>query len=123
MTLTPDPSPCCRCDSFLNRQGRGRGGFLGGKGELRSPFPPNLSTPWARCPHGRSEAAVAWGERPRESGELRSPLSLKPSPDAILRRRMNGGRRISLDWPNPSSPSNGRVIANSECSAERGIGC
>ena len=80
ITPTPYPSPCDGCDSFLNRQGRGRGGFLGGKGELRSPFPPNLSTPWARCPHGRSEAAVAWGESPRESGELRSLLYLKPSP-------------------------------------------
>ena len=121
MTLTPDPSPCCRCDSLVNRQGRGWGGFLGGKGELRSPFPPNLSTQWARYPHGGFEAAVAWEESPRERGELRSPLSLKPSLHSILRCRMSGGRRIPLDSPNPSSPSTRRVIASGECSVGRDL--
>ena len=80
MTPNSDPSPCWDRGSLVKRRGRGRGGLLGGKGERSSPFPPNLYTRWARNSHGGSEAAVAWGESPRESGELRSPFYLKPSP-------------------------------------------
>ena len=120
-TPTPHPSPCSGSDLLVDRQGRGRGGFLGGTGERSFPFPPILSTQWARYPHGGFEAAVAWEESPRERGELRSPLSLKPSLHSILRCRMSGGRRIPLDSPNPSSPSTRRVIASGECSVGRDL--
>jgi len=121
MTLPPDPSPCCRCDSLVNRQGRGRGGFLGGKGERSSPFPPNLLNPLAPYPRQGPECSAAKGESLRERAGLRSPLSLKPSLHSILRCRMSGGRRIPLDSPNPSSPSTRRVIASGECSVGRDL--
>src|SRR3990172_9447961 len=120
MTLTPDPSPCSRCDSLLNRQGRGRGGFSWRAGGAKLPLPSKPSSPSLLSAGGRGglgRIAAALARVTEIARRLPHAWEAGRIPEKVVRSSKNAGseapRTLREYLP---SPSEARSEARSDAS-------